>query len=267
MGANLFKTGCKSCIGPIAQDELECLGVNYTPSDCTAENVAQCGQNFSDLLKLYPVFNLDLPFNLNDRLFEFMDRAIFIEDNGYSVTLRQANTEIFNFVQAMSIVEWTIICKIKLDKKYNPDTLYNLTKKYELYRPSFYTQRWSEFSRPWSEASVPWKKTSYKKDFIYRRGDSFITLGSCQETMCLYLVVKDLESTANNIGKYSSFQSNSEYWVKIFCIETGFNSCLGHVREKHPTDLYEVINIGDDCHKVERPLIYTPAQPLLNNIS
>lgn len=267
MGANLFKTGCKSCVGPIAQDELDCLGIDYTITECTAENVATCGQSFSELLELYPVFNLNLSLNENGRLFEFMDRVLFIENDGFSVTLRQAKTEILDFVQAVSHSDWAVICSIKLDKKYDPVTLFDLLSRYKLYRPNFYTKNWSELLVSWADLPDKWRQVSYRRDLVYSPGDSFTVIGPCQETICLYLVVKDFLATDENITKYSSFTSKSEYWVKIFCIETGFNSCLGYTRKNHPADLYEVVNIGSDCHKVERPVKYVSTPSLLNNIA
>ena len=267
MGANLFKTGCKSCIGQIAQDELDCLGIDYTSGDCTAENVATCGQDFSTLLELYPVFDLSQAPNGNGLLFEYGNRVLFIEDEGYSVTLRQANTEIYTSIQAVQPQSWEVICKIKLDTKYENRTLPDLVEEYDQYRPRFFAQTWSDFGKNWALSDYTWSSPSYRKQFFYRAGDKFITLGPCQETMCVYLVTKDIEVTDERIKTHATFVSDSEHWVKVLCIETGFNSCLGYQRKNYPASLYEVVSIGSYNHKVEVPLDYIPSKPLLNDLT
>ena len=267
MGANLFKTGCKSCIGPIAQDELDCLGINYTPTDCTTENVAPCGQDFSALLELYPVFDLSQVPNGNGLLFEYGNRVLFIEDEGYSVTLRQANTEIYTFIQAVQLQYWEVICEIKLETKYENRTLFDLVRGYEPYKPRFFAQTWSDFGKTWALSDYNWSSPSYKKQLFYMAGDKFRTLGPCEETMCVYLVTKDIEVTDDRIKTHATFVSDSEHWVKILCIETGFNSCLGYQRKNHPADLYEVVNMGSDCHSVEVPIDYVPSKPLINELT
>lgn len=266
MGANLFKTGCKSCIGQIAQDELDCLGVDVASTNCTSENVAPCGQDLTELLELYPVFDLDLPFNENGNLFEFQDRVLFVGDNGYSVTLRQALTEIRTYVQAVQPQDWEDICTIKLGVKYENRTLFDLVQNYKPYEPKFFAQTWSNFNLSWAESEYKWSNASYRKQFLYRSGERFRVLGPCEETMCVYLVIKDLEVTDRNIEKYATFISDPEYWVKILCVETGFNSCLDYQRKKTPFDLYKVVNLSCDGNGVEQPIQYVPEVPLLNDL-
>jgi hypothetical protein len=267
VGANLFKTGCKSCIGPIAQDELDCLGIDYTFTDCTTENVATCGQDFSALLELYPVFDLSQPLNGNGLLFEYRDRVLFIEDDGYSVSLREANSEIQTFLQAVQPQYWTHICKLKLEIKYENRTLFDLVNGYKPYEPRFFAQTWADFGKTWALSNYIWSNPSYKKQLFYKAGDKFRTLGPCEETLCVYLVTKDIEVTDDRIKTHATFVSDPEHWTKIICIETGFNSCLGYQRKNHPADLYEVVSIGSDCHKVEVPIDYVPSKPLLNELT
>jgi hypothetical protein len=264
VGANLFKKGCKSCIGLIAQDELDCLGIDYTTTDCTTENVAPCGQDFPDLIELYPVFDLSLVPNGAGLLFESGDKVLFIGDEGYSVTLREASLDISTFLQAVNPENWTIVCEIKLDTKYEKYSLFELVRDYKPYEPRFFAQTWSDFGLNWSAANYKWSSSSYRKQFLYKAGDKFRTLGPCGETMCVYLVVRDVEVTDSNIKKYATFVSDAEYWTKILCIETGFNSCLGYQRKNNPEDLYEIVGIGSEYHVVELPKKYVPVVPTLN---
>ena len=274
MGANLFKNKCKSCIGQIAQDELDCLGVDYTTTNCTAENITTCGRDFSALLELYPVFDLSLPLNGNGLLFEYQDKVLFIEDEGYSVSLKESNTEVQTFLQAVQPQYWNPICKLKLEVKYENRTLSDLVTEYKPYEPRFFAQTWSDFERTWSQFSTSWPKNSnkwsspsYRKQLFYRAGDMFRTLGPCEETLCVYLVIKDIEVTTDRIKTHATFISDPEHWIKIICIETGFNACLEYQRKKQPIDLYEVISIGSDNHEVESPKKYVPSQLLLNNLT
>ncbi len=267
MGANLFKTKYRSCIGEIALDELECLGVDYISTDCTTENVAPCGQDFPALLELYPVFDLSLSLKESGFLFEFQDRVLFIEDDGYSVSLRQANTEIINFVEAFNPENWTHICKLRLGTKYENRTLFDLATGYKPYSPQFFAKTWSDPELSWSAVEYNWSSFSYRKQFLYKAGERFRTISSCEETLCVYLVTKDLEVTDSTIQKYSSFISDPEHWVKVICIETGFNTCLGDKRKKHPFDLYEKVSLGCGCNQVELPIRYVPTKPLLNDLT
>lgn len=236
---------------------MQCLGVTVKDTNCTPKNSAPYYKDFESLLKSYPVFTLELPFNDQGLLFNFQDRVIFIEDGGHEVTLRQANYGIFTYLQALTPGAWLILARFTIEHRYDTYSLFDLYSRYKLLDDSLKTSKWGQSDSKWEDVNQNWDKIIFDRNYLYRAGDNFLTLSPCEETISLYYVVGDV--LAEN---YSTFRSTDSRWVKITSIQTGFNKCLGCDRKKHPSDLYKLIEIGSQGHKVEVPTRYTPPLPV-----
>lgn len=258
MSANLFKNNCSSCLGPEALDELQCLGISVKDTSCTPENSAPYYKDFESLLQSYPVFTLDLPLNNKGLLFNFQDRALFIEDGGHEVTLRQANYGIFTYVQALTPGAWLTLAKFSIQNRYDIYTLYDLYTRHKMFDGSIITGAWGKLDKPWlNNLTRTWANFRANRNYLYKKGDTFLVLSSCEETLSLYYVINDI-----SVANYSEFSTDSPYWKKVTSVQTGFNKCLGCDRTKHPADLYDIVEVGSKGHKVEAPIRYTPAPPL-----
>ncbi len=257
MSANLFKNGCSSCLSEEAQAELLCLGVSVKETNCTIETVAPYPQDLDSLLQSYPVFSLDQPLNEAGLLFNFQDRAIFIENDGYQVSLRQARFGIYTYARAADPDSWDVLTRFRIDRKYELYSLYDLLSTYPLFYDDHYMRRWGEFDVTWGDFEGKWAKHKTKKEYIFKEGDTFLTVSPCEETLCLYIVIEDVAE-----DDYIKFSVSDERWVKIACISTGFNRCMGHQRKKHPTDLYKVVKLGSKGDCIEVPVRYRPLPPV-----
>lgn len=256
MSANLFKNDCSSCLGPDALDELQCLGISVKDTSCTPENSAPYYEDFQTLLQSYPVFTLDLPLNSQGLLFNFQDRALFIEEGGHKVTLCQANYGIFTFVQALTPGAWLTLAKFSIQNRYDIYTLFDLYTRHRMFDGELITSKWYKSDSSWDSIVKPWNKVTTNKTYLYKSGETFLTLSPCQETMSLYFVLNNV-----SVSTYEGFRTDAPYWKKVTSIQTGFNKCLGCDRAKHPADLYDLIEIGSKGHKVEAPRRYTPSAP------
>lgn len=257
MEANLFKNGCYACLSEEAQEELKCLGVSVKETNCTIETVAPYPQDLESLLQSYPVFSLGLPLNEDGLLFNFQDRAIFIENDGYQVSLRQSKFGIFTYAKAADPDSWEVLTRFRIAKKYELYSLYDLLTNYPLFYDNRFMKRWGEIDISWGDLDGKWSGFKIKKEYIFREGDTFLTLSPCEETMCLYIVIEDVAEE-----DYTKFSVNDGRWVKISCITTGFNKCMGNQRKKHPTDLYKLVRLGSRGDCVEVPIRYRPSPPL-----
>lgn len=254
MGTKLFKSGCRV---ELIQGEPECLEIDvdalqYRP----IEEVAPYYQDFSELLELYPVFTLELPFT-DGLLFEAEDRVLFIENDGYLAVLKQANRDITSYVMGVLEENWTIITSIRLREAYESYNLLYLNDMYRVFNGKVDDSSWEFFGLKWGDADLHWADAINRREYLYREGDTFVVISPCQEAMYLYLVVQDVDSDS-----YTGFNSAKDKWRKVASITTGFNKCLGYKRRKHPTDLYKIVQIGSASDFVEAPIRYEPPQPV-----
>lgn len=257
MGANLFKNTGNSCLSEAAKEELNCLGVTIKETGCTIENTAPYSEDLESLLQSYPVFRLDLPLNQQGFLFNSQDRAIFIENDGYQVSLREAKLNITTYAMAADPLSWDLITRFKVDKKFELYSMHELRQNFSLFYDSRYMKRWGDMAQNWGDFQGTWANHGTKREYVYRGGDTFIKLSQCEETICLYIVIDDISE-----ADYTRFSANDERWYQVTCISTGLNKCTEYARKKKPADLYKVVQIGSRGDYVEVPLRYEPAPPV-----
>lgn len=257
MSANLFKNSFSSCLSEEAQEELQCLGITVKETGCTIENAAPYSQDLDSLLQSYPVFSLDLSLNENGLLFNSGDRAIFVENDGYQVSLRQAEGDLQSYIQAANPESWQVLTRFRIDKKYELYSLQQLLSTFPLFYDDKYMKKWGEMDQNWEELAEKWKKHTTLKEYIYKQGDTFLTLSQCEETVCLYIVLEDVLRS-----EYTRFSTGDDRWQRITCMGTGFNKCMSYNRKKQPFDLYKVVQIGSKGDYVEVPVRYKPSPPI-----
>jgi hypothetical protein len=220
------------------------------------------------------------------------DRVLVIEQDGYELSLYEATEEILTFPAILDPSKWEKICSVKTTVPVGLPTIDQLYSSFELYDLQLFYTEWGEFDSEWDEelkeqslqsclgenpgatlaelekciddgrkSTDQWNKARKRKDFLYRRGDIFLVLGECGDTLCPYVVVEDIPATNEVFDQYKTFKP-SQYWEKLYCVSTGENKCLGPQRTKRPEEGYEFVEIGSKGHFVEKPIPYKLSPPI-----
>jgi hypothetical protein len=210
-------------------------------------------------------------------------RVLYIEEDGYKVSLYEANQNIFAMSWAFDYSKWTKICQVETTIPVGIPSITELLDRFKLYNLELFDKNWGEYNVEWQEplkqtsqanclaqglsfanfekcvrnlSTDEWSEARVRRDFFYREGDMFITYGPCEDTLCLYIVTQDLPGTLENLEKYKKFIPRTNFWQKFYCVDTDRNKCLEYQRRKEPIEGYEVVEIGSQGHYVEAPISY-----------
>jgi hypothetical protein len=303
-----------------------CVEGPVIDKSCSRESINTCGVSIEELFDTYPIYNpqkglykswgdIEFPWEIGDLTPNLLrsqtddkwkvatyraivaypvgSRVLYIEDDGYRVSLYEANQDILAMSWAFDYSKWDKICQIETTIPVGIPSISELLERFELYGLRLFDKEWGQYDAEWDEplkettlanctaqglsfidfekcvrnlSSDEWDKARIRRDFFYREGDMFIAYGPCEDTLCLYIVTEDLPATLENLEKYKKFNSRASFWQKFYCVNTDRNKCLEYQRYKEPFEGYDVIEIGSQGHYVEAPKPYS-LNPSIEDLS
>lgn len=311
----------KCCFEPLSEGQEasveETCGISsVVDRSCSREDINTCGVSIDELFNTYPIYNpqkglyrswgdIEFPWeigNLTPNLllsqtddkwkvatyravvaYPIGSRVLYIEDDGYRVSLYEANQNILAISWAFDYSKWDKICQIETTIPVGIPSIAELLDRFKLYNLELFDKNWGEYNAEWQEplkqtsqanclaqglsfedfekcvrdlSTDEWSEARVRRDFFYREGDMFIAYGPCEDTLCLYIVTQDLPATLENLEKYKKFIPKTNFWQKFYCVDTDQNKCLEYQRRKEPIEGYEVVEIGSQGHYVEAPVSY-----------
>jgi hypothetical protein len=293
-----------------------CVDGAVVDKSCSRESINNCGMSLDELFSTYPIYNpqkglykswgdIEFPWEVsgltpnllvsetNDKwkvtayraivAYPAGSRVLYIEEDGYRVSLYEANQNISAISWAFDYSKWDKICQIETTIPAGLPTTKELLERFEFYSLGLFDAEWGQYNENWNESlkaqslqdcasqnlltlefakcvknlsSDQWDSARSRREFFYRRGDMFIVYGSCEDTLCLYIVTQDFPATQENFETYRKFNSRVSFWQKFYCVSTGRNKCLEYQRRKEPAEGYDVVEIGSKGHYVEVPKPY-----------
>jgi hypothetical protein len=211
------------------------------------------------------------------------DRVLLIEEDGYELAVYEALENVFSIAGPFEYSKWNKVCSVKTTIPVGLPTADFLRETYDIYSIDYFYKEWENVESTWSEevyntslqnclnplisniqdlekcvknsGTDVWKEARVRKQFFYRRGDFFLTEGTCGDTVCLWTVISDVPATIENYEKLLNFAPN-DYWRRLYCVKTGVNKCTSYNRNKTPELGYEVVQIGSLGNFVEVPIPY-----------
>lgn len=315
--SNLYFRGCFEHLSDDQKSAIEGItDENIVDKSCSRGDVNTCGMSVEKLFETYSIFNpqkgiykswgdIEFPWEIIELtpnlLFSQTDnrwnvatyrqivayplnsRILYIEDDGYRVSLYQANQDVLALNGAFNPSQWDKICHVDTTIPVGLPSVQELLERFELYQLKLFNTEWGEYNSSWKTpskeitltdcasrglsfadfekcvkdgSSDEWKNAQIHRDFFYKRGDVFVAYGPCEDVLCLYIVTQDFLASEENLIKYNSFDSRAPYWQKLYCVSTGKNKCLEYQRRKKPELGYDVVQIGSKGHFVEMPIPY-----------
>lgn len=220
-------------------------------------------------------------------------KVLLIEDDGYEIGLYQANQDIVSISGPFDYSKWDKVCSVKTTIPIGLPTIQELQERYTPYSLKYFYDEWAEIDSTWSEgtyelamqscqsqggtlkdfekcmkdsSSDVWKDARVRREFFYRRGDTVLVKGECEDVLCVWTAIQDMPATEDVYNEYIKFKPGS-YWQKVYCVSTDKNKCLEYQRQKEPTLGYDVVKVGSLGHYVEMPVPYRlkPTIPDLND--
>jgi hypothetical protein len=297
--SNLFNKNCFSKLTEEQKTSVERLGVESSVVDnsCSRETNS-CGKSLQELVDQYSFYdpqkgtytswgNIEFPwdidsstvFNLNyaesdnkwrvakyQTQFSYFtgDKVLYIEDDGYKISLYEANQDIDSAVGIFEESKWDRVCQIELSKPFTLPTPEELNELYSFYSLEFFLTKWGDFSNNWSfnlenDSSDQWGDAKIRKDFFYSRGEYILVEGYCKDTLCLFLAHTDMPATDENYEIYKNFLDSpwENYFQKVYCVKTKINKCLEREKTRDLPN-YKEIKIGSQGSGdyLEKPLPY-----------
>jgi hypothetical protein len=300
---------------------------------CSREDINTCGISIEELFDTYPIYNpqkglykswgdIEFPWeisNLTPNLLASQTddkwrvssyraivaypegtRVLYVEEDGFRISLYEANQDILAMSWAFDYTKWDKICHIDTTIPAGIPSLQELIERFDFYELRLFNREWEQYTEQWqtplkettlvgclppgltlselnqylqnpstefencskSGSSDEWDEVRLRREFFYKEGDMFVTYGPCEDTLCLYIVTQDLSASEENLEIYQKFQPQASYWQKFYCVSTDRNKCLEYQRTKDPTLGYEVIPIGSKGHYVEKPIPYKLSPPV-----
>lgn len=219
------------------------------------------------------------------------DRVLRIEDDGYKVSLYEANQLVTALSGPFDSIKWNKICHIITSIPAGLPTPDEIRERYDQFELDFFLDKWGEYNADWSEdlyqqsfdvcrntnstladiekclkpklgpygeSNDQWKDARVKKVNFYERGDYAWFEGPCGDTVCLYICLVNIPATKENYNKHINFPKEVdgvEYWQRVYCVVTGANKCLEPQRNRDLPN-YQLVEIGSLGHYVEQPIPY-----------
>ena len=220
------------------------------------------------------------------------DRVLRIEDDGYRISLYEAQELITSVSGPFDKTKWKKICHVITSVPAGIPTPKEIKERYEHYKLDFFLDEWKEYNAPWDEdfyqqsfddcknnsstladiekclkektgpfgkSDDTWENARIRKEFFYKVGDYVWVEGECKDTICLYICIKDVPATKAIFNELKDFKIGTKdetvYWEKVYCVKTGRNKCLEPQRERDLPN-YQLVQLGSLGHYVEQPIPY-----------
>lgn len=300
---------------------------NVIDRSCSRESVNTCGVSVKELFENYSVYNpqkglykswgdIEFPWEINNLtpnlLISSTDdkwsvanyralvayyagaRVLLIEEDGYRVSLYEADENIVAVSKRFDSSKWTKICHVEVTEPAGIPSIAELQALYPYYELKLFDREWGAYNEEWSSAltdqsithcastgaltidelekclrtrsSDDWAQARARRQFFYRAGDIVLVDGECGDVLCVYIAVQDIPATEQILASQAIFNSRNPAWQRIYCVPTGRNRCLEYQRKKEPELGYDVVEIGSKGHFVEMPVPYRlrPSTPSLD---
>jgi len=272
---NLF--GQQKCLNEDQVESLKAVNINTDPvsptDSCKDKN--SCGISLQELLDTYEFYEfqkgvykswggIDFPwkitpstFNLNyaetndkwsislyrETIAYFVgDRVLYIEDDGYLISLYEATEDIPALSPPLDRTKWDKVCSIRVSEPAQLPTIEELKERYRPYVLDLYLENWGEAESNWNEdLIVPdsdhWETYRIKKDYYYKPGDFVLIESECSDAFCLWINIKPIPTGEYYARAHAKFPYDEPvadengvkylYWDKLYCVNSGYNKCLG----------------------------------------
>ena len=213
--SNLFFKGCFSDLTEEQLQAIEDIGAegNLIDESCARETNT-CGMDLSELLDTYELYDfqrgvlftkwgdLEFPWEINpstsnlnyeksDKEWDSIkyigrtsyrtgDRVLYIEDDGYIISVYEANQDIEAPAGPLDRTKWDKFCSIEFSEPVQLPTIQELIDNY-----NFYLLK--EFFENWGEASEEWKiAETYEFSIVdTSSGNKYVVNGTQQDTINL----------------------------------------------------------------------------------
>lgn len=332
--SNLYFRGCFEPPSDDQKVALEAIPEGGVEGDvvdksCSRESINTCGISIEELFNTYSIYNpqkglykswgdIEFPWEISastpnlllastdDRWSVATYRAfiayaedsyvLYIEEDGYKVSLYQANQDVVAISGAFDYSKWDKICHVETAIPVGLPTIEELLSRYSFYELKFFDKEWSRYSESWEAnlkeqtmgacmgqglsikefekcvrggSSDEWDEARVRRDFFYRAGDIVLSEGTCGDSLCVYIALQDIPATEEVFEQYQKLSPSNPFWSKAYCVATGRNKCLEYQRTKDPAAGYDVVEIGTKGHFVEVPAPYRlkPTTPSLEERS
>ena len=293
-----------------------CVDGVVVDKSCSRESINTCGVSIDELFNTYPIYNpqkglykswgdIEFPWEISGLTPNLLasqtddkwnvatyraivaypagSKVLYIEEDGYRVSLYEANKNIAAISWAFDYSKWDKVCQIETTIPAGLPSIEELLERFDFYSLKLFDKEWGAYNAEWQEplkqttqanclaqglsftdfekcvrdlSTDEWDEARIRREFFYREGDMFISYGPCEDTLCLYIVTEDLSGTLENLEKYKKFNPKAPFWQKFYCVSTGRNKCLEYQRRKEPIEGYDVVEIGSQGHYVEAPRPY-----------
>lgn len=314
--SNLYFRGCFEQPSAQQKSAVEVTGADGDVVDrsCARASVNTCGMSIDDLFHTYSVYDpqkglyrswgdIVFPWEISsltpNLLVSGTDdkwsiatyrsviayfqgaRVLLIEEDGYRVSLYQANENIAATTKFFDRSKWTEVCHIDTTEPAGLPSISELRSRYEQYSLDLFEKRWEKYETDWlsnlsqqslsqcvssnsttellekclkSSPSDKWGEARARRQFFYRAGDTVLVDGECGDVVCVYTATQDIPATEQILSSQSTFNPQNPMWQRMYCVPTGRNKCLEYQRRKEPELGYDVVEIGSRGHFVEMPV-------------
>ena len=218
------------------------------------------------------------------------DRVLRIEDDGYKISLYEAQELVASISGPFDKTKWKKICHVITSIPAGIPTPHEIKERYQPYELDFFLEEWEEYNATWDEdfyqqsfdqcrsnnslladvekclkekngpygqSNDQWEQARIRKDFFYTVGDYAWIEGECKDTVCLYICIKDIPATESIFNELRQFKIGAKdgtvYWERVYCVNTGMNKCLEPQRERDLPN-YQLVELGSLGHYVEQPI-------------
>lgn len=255
--SNLYFKGCFEQLSDEQRKSLQerCATADVVDRGCGRESINSCGKNISELFEAYELYStqkglykswgdIEFPWQISeltpDLLFASTDdkwgvssyrqviaypkgsEVLFIEKDGYEVSLYKANSDVFSISGPFNRTKWDKICSVQTTKQTGLPSPKELKERFSFYSLDLFYKNWEEVTSTWSQStyfdtfekcknngktlkeiedcvnnsnSDRWKEARVKKDFFYRVGDFVLVEGECGDIFSVYAAIKDIPTS------------------------------------------------------------------------
>ena len=189
--SNLYFRGCfeqPSDDQKLAVESISSASVegDVVDRNCSRDDINTCGISIERLFALYPIYNfqrglykswgdIEFPWQITNLTPNLLvsgtddrwkvssyrsvvayfpgDRVLYIEDDGYRVSLYSANEHIFAISGAFDYSKWTKICHIETTVPAGLPSLEFLRKRYPTFSLDLFDDTWGDYSALWSSST------------------------------------------------------------------------------------------------------------------
>jgi hypothetical protein len=167
------------------------------------------------------------------------DRVLRIEDDGYKISLYEAQELVTSLSGPFDKTKWKKICHVITSIPAGLPTPGEIKERYQPYELDFFLEEWEEYNATWDEAfyqlsfdqcrsnnstiadiekclnekngpygqsNDQWEQARIRKDFFYKVGDYAWVEGECKDTVCLYICIEDIPATKLIFDKLEQFK-------------------------------------------------------------